>query len=118
MQEQEATALPRLALGMHLPCFVQFLHLIILVLLLLYAEAGDAAAVDQGEFIYDGFSDGNLTVDGSATILDGLLSLNAALIQVKRSRFLPLPSQFHRCFKWLLTGIFVHNIYLLHHGAH
>jgi hypothetical protein len=64
---------------MHLPCFVQFLHLLIpvLVLLSVSADTGDAATVDHGEFIYDGFSDSNLTVDGSATVFDGLLSLTS-----------------------------------------
>jgi hypothetical protein len=80
---------------MHLPCFVQFLHLLILVLLLLSvsAEAGDATAVDHGEFIYDGFSDSNLTFDGEVIILNGLLSLTNFL-QVKGHGFYPYPLNF------------------------
>ncbi|KAG0519680.1 hypothetical protein BDA96_08G008000 [Sorghum bicolor] len=96
MQEQEAAALPRLALGMHLHCFVQFLHLLIPVLLLLSvsADAGDAAAVDHGEFIYDGFSYSNMTVDGSASVSDGLLSLTSGFPQVKGHGFYPYPLNF------------------------
>jgi hypothetical protein len=82
-------------------CF-QFLHLLILVLLLLSVSDGTTGAVDDqhSEFIYNGFSMGNsleLTMDGQVSVIDGLLGLTSGRIGVTGHAFYPYPLDFTHC---------------------
>ncbi|CAL4897271.1 unnamed protein product [Urochloa decumbens] len=61
---------------MHHLSFLRLQCLLILVLLLL-SVPDTGAAVDGGEFIYDGFSGNDLTMDGEASVVDGLLQLTS-----------------------------------------
>jgi hypothetical protein len=74
----------------------QFLHRLILVLLLLSVSAGmGAAAVYHGEFIHDGFFDGsNLHADGQAFLANGLLKITSGLPNFKGHAFYRYPLNF------------------------
>ncbi|EMS45058.1 L-type lectin-domain containing receptor kinase IV.1 [Triticum urartu] len=70
----------------------------LLLLLLLLGLAGPrrAAAADE-QFVFDGFTGANLTMDGMATVTpNGLLQLSNATSQLKGHAFFPTPLQFHR----------------------
>jgi hypothetical protein len=79
----------------HHPCFRHLQCLLILVLLLMSASR-TGAAVDHRKFIYDGFSGDNLnlTMDGQASVVDGLLRLTSGLPYSKGHAFYPYPLNF------------------------
>ncbi|KAF0905892.1 hypothetical protein E2562_008920 [Oryza meyeriana var. granulata] len=67
-------------------------HLVTLLLLLAAADRCAAATGGGLPFAYDGFSGGNLTLDGSATVTaSGLLILTNGSIQMKGHAFHPSP---------------------------
>lgn len=76
---------------MHHPCFPLLLCLLILVLPLLLSVSGDEAA---DGFIYDGFSGKDLTMDGEASVADGLLRLTSGQAQMKGHAFYTYPLNF------------------------
>jgi hypothetical protein len=69
------------------------------LLLLLFLGLGGlrpAAAADE-QFVFDGFTGANLSLDGMATVTpNGLLQLTNATSQLKGHAFFPTPLQFHR----------------------
>jgi serine/threonine protein kinase len=74
---------------MHQPCFLQYL-LLILVPLLLSASAYDRS----GEFIFDGFSGNDLITMDAASVTNGLLSLTSGQKELRGHAFYAFPLDF------------------------
>uniref|UniRef100_A0ACD5UDX3 Uncharacterized protein n=1 Tax=Avena sativa TaxID=4498 RepID=A0ACD5UDX3_AVESA len=68
----------------------------LLLLLSLYLGGLRPAASADEQFVFDGFTGANLTMDGMATVTpNGLLQLSNATTQLKGHAFFPTPLQFH-----------------------
>jgi len=69
---------------------LSFLHLqcpLPILVLLLLSVSGTGAAIGDGQFIYDGFFGNDLTMDGEASVIDGLLRLTSGQAQFKGHAF-------------------------------
>uniref|UniRef100_A0ACD5USR6 Uncharacterized protein n=1 Tax=Avena sativa TaxID=4498 RepID=A0ACD5USR6_AVESA len=68
---------------------------LLLLLSLCLGGLRPSAAADE-QFVFDGFTGANLTMDGMATVTpNGLLQLSNATTQLKGHAFFPTPLQFH-----------------------
>jgi hypothetical protein len=76
-------------MNMHQPCFLQYL-LLILVPLLLSASAYDRS----GEFTFDGFSGNDLITMDAASVTNGLLSLTSGQKELRGHAFYAFPLDF------------------------
>uniref|UniRef100_A0ACD5V5Q6 Uncharacterized protein n=1 Tax=Avena sativa TaxID=4498 RepID=A0ACD5V5Q6_AVESA len=80
---------------MLLPLRTMAPFLLILLSLCLQGGLHKAAAADE-QFVFNGFTGANLTMDGMATVTpNGLLQLSNATTQLKGHAFFPTPLQFH-----------------------
>jgi len=90
--EENESALVCLACvaNMHRPCLLHQQHLLIpvlLLLLLLLFASSTGASVGDSEFIFDGFFGNDLTMDGEASVSDGLLRLTSGQNQSQGHAF-------------------------------
>jgi len=79
---------------MHRPCLLHLQHLLIPLLLLLLSASSTGASVGHGEFTFDGFFGNDLTMDGEASVSDGLLRLTSGQNQSQGHAFYTYPLNF------------------------
>ncbi|KAG2573756.1 hypothetical protein PVAP13_7KG274710 [Panicum virgatum] len=76
------------------PCSLLHRLLLLLLLLLLAPLLLSVSAIGKHEFIYHGFSGNNLTMDGDASVFDGLLRLTSGKAHETGHAFYPYPLNF------------------------
>ncbi|WVZ54921.1 hypothetical protein U9M48_005657 [Paspalum notatum var. saurae] len=83
-------------MNMNRPFFLhlQYLLLILVLLQLFISLAVVGASADGGEFTFNGFSGNDLTMDGEASVTNGLLELTSGRAQLKGHAFYTFPLNF------------------------
>jgi len=104
-------------LNMHRPWLLHLQYLLIPVLLLLSSASSTGASIGDGEFTFDGFFGNDLTMDGEASVSDGLLRLTSGQNQSQGHAFYTYALNFRSAGVPTSSSVpsFIYNVCLRHH---